>query len=378
LAADNPGHLPQLALALSNLGLWLAELGRREEIEDAWKITLDRFPPYAVGVLLLLRSQYSAEGEARAAGWLGQALGSAGDDRELMAAVHYEVRRHRSKSSITFDSAWRDYSGTGIPDWFLVDSGLLATAGDWMATPTYKEEQRYLAAHPELLDRSADLAVEEALLHLQEDEADRYRKLRVTARTDGVEASYRPLLLSILASDFVAAPPDRQEELLRSRRTDLVDPLVADMVADQAADTGEEDWGPERALALLSLAASQTPAFLDEVLTALQNRSRIPEVLRRCADTAEPTALGDVARCAISVAATDEEVGTCVFYLSIAAALHGDLHQAVGTLTEARRLNPEARDSWITILAQLTRPAALALIPRLTAPMPSTPDAPET
>jgi hypothetical protein len=64
------------------------------------------------------------------------------------------------------------------PAWLTVDTDLLAVATTWIDIPTYADERDHLAAHPELLDLHAYTAIEEALLRVTENTADRYRQLR--------------------------------------------------------------------------------------------------------------------------------------------------------------------------------------------------------
>ena len=54
------------------------------------------------------------------------------------------------------------------------------------------------------------------------------RRLRQAAQQDGVEAAYRPLLLSILAHEFAEADAAGQRALLADRREDLLSDTVAD------------------------------------------------------------------------------------------------------------------------------------------------------
>ena len=106
---------------------------------------------------------------------------------------------------------------------------LLDLADQWVHTSTYEAERDHLAAHPDLLDPAADAAVDEALLPLDDQEAARYRDLRSAAQREGVDAAYRPLLLQVLAHQFVTADPATRRELLTDRR--------ADLLTDQAAAT---------------------------------------------------------------------------------------------------------------------------------------------
>ena len=83
-----------------------------------------------------------------------------------------------------FDERWSAGTGPGRPAWVRLPSERLQTARNWMSTPTYPEEHAFLAAHPELLEEDADGSVEEALLAVTEQGADRLRALREMARAE--------------------------------------------------------------------------------------------------------------------------------------------------------------------------------------------------
>src|SRR5262249_8565764 len=154
-----------------------------------------------------------------------QALPLAGADRGLTAALHEEARRHRAVEPTGFDARWATLAGPP-PPWLTVDAELHAAAAGWIATATYEAQRDYPAAHPELLTAEADVAVAEALLQLPEDKAERYRQLREAARIHGVQAAYRPFLLTFLAAEFTQAGPTEQRTLLAERREDLLDDIV--------------------------------------------------------------------------------------------------------------------------------------------------------
>jgi hypothetical protein len=221
-----------------------------------------------------------------------------------------------------------------------------------MATETYDRERDYLADHPELLEASADTAIAEALLAAPEDEVARYTALREEAQRDGVDAAYRPLLLSMLAQEFVGADPGRQRVLLAEHRDDLLTEFVAD---------GLEALGAQRAIALLDLARN---GDAEAVFDAMAEPERFPPLLHALATRADTGSLGPAAVVAYSVT----EATDAVFYFAVAAAAGGDRDQAVQLVRQVREAEPGRMPTWINELARIGRhhPEVLSLIPVLT------------
>ena len=366
LAADNPAYLPNLAMALNNLGNRYSELGQPLRTDGVWWSVLVDMDSSAAAYLLMARSQAAAAGLLDAVSWLATALRLAESDRDLIAALHEEARRHREADQAAFDAEWSRLTSAEPPRWLAVDPELLATAGGWITTSTYPEERDHLTRHPELLEAAAGLAVEEALLPIGEDDAQRYRGLLAAARTGGVEGAYRPLLLRILAADFIHAEPATQRALLADRREDLLSDLVGSMI-DQWSS--EDDTGvTPRAAALLWLArlGEHEPA-----LDALEHPNRFSGLLHRLAVRPDPAALQPTALIAYTAATTPTEGAIAAFYLAVSEQLHDTENEvALATLAEARRLDPARTAAWINDLATIgrTHPAVLSLIPSLTAP----------
>ncbi|MGH9216361.1 MAG: hypothetical protein ACRDZS_08905, partial [Acidimicrobiales bacterium] len=286
------------------------------------------------------------------------------EDRGLIAALHDEARRHRAAGPERWDSHWQGHTGGPAPQWLIVNHDLLATARQWIDTPTFDAERDFLAQHTELLAAAADTAVTEALLGVNEPR--RYEELRAAAQADGVEIAYRPLLLASLGWQFAQADPATQRELLSARRDDLLTDEVADALTGGPIEA-------QRALALLSLAAADRATTLDATLTALDQPDRFPELLPYTA-TSPPAAdtLAAVAIAAGSVADTDPAIARALFYLAVATALGGEVDDAVATLRDACTTDPDRQTEWITELSVIgaTHPAALRLIPHLLEALP--------
>jgi hypothetical protein len=256
------------------------------------------------------------------------------------------------------------HAGNQPPAWLAVDAGLLAAAGEWIATETYTDERDFLASHPELLDPAADEAVSEALLPVSEADAERYTMLRQAARVEGAEAAYRPQLLTILARQFTRADLDTQRELLATRRDDLLSAKVRDTIGSLADGDAVE---PLRARALLQLAALGEDEL---VLDALTGPARFPALLHDLARRPDLAALGPAVTAAWTAATVAEQAATALFYLAVTCACAGDTGNATAALTQARRLGPGQATAWIDRLAGIGQqhPAVLPLISALSRP----------
>ena len=373
LVRDDVAFLQDLAGALNNLGVLYREAGSPERGEAVWQETLSEVPPAADAFLLIARAAAAEAGNPEVVGWLAEALQRASGHRGLTAAIHKQGQRHRAHDPAAFDRAWTQKTGRPPPAWLAIDASLLDTARGWAACETYAEEHSFLASHPELLDPEADDAVNEALLSVSEGAARQFTARRQTARAEGVEAAYRPLLLTILARDFTDADPEAQRALLATRRDDLLSAPVRDVMEYLAEE--DDATAMHRAVALLDLAA------LDEheaVLDALTDPSRFPAVLQELASRPDPAALGPAVEAALSVATTLEQTATALFYSAVSAVRANDSGRATETLAQARRLDPGQVTAWIGVLAEIGQhhPEALPLITALTRPLADPEEAP--
>ena len=383
LAADNPAYLPNLATALTNLGTTYRELDRDDEAGQAWQTTLDQFEPPARAVLLLVRAQASTPATPAAVGWLADALSIPDLDPALTAALHDQTRRHRNPDPTAFDTTWHTHTHHPTPDWARIDPDLLHTARAWITTPTYTDEHTYLREHPHLLDPTADPAINEALLPLPDEDAERYRTLRHTARTHDIDTAYQPLLLPILATDFAHASPTEQRHLLNQHPHDLLTDTVTDTLTT-IADTDDDDQergAALRAHALLTLAATPNPhPTLQQVWHALDHPDQFPTLLRNTAARPQPDQLHPLAWIALTTADNDDQATTAALHLAIAATLTGDTDQATHWAHQAATWDPNwdtTRTTWTHYLSTLTttHPTLTTLLTHLTT---DTPDNPQT
>jgi hypothetical protein len=109
--------------------------------------------------------------------------------RDLFA-LRDQIRRHRRGDSEAWDARWIEQTGQPPPAWMLLDAERLQSVMAWIETPTYGEEEQYLAAHPELHGPDVEPVVDEALLLVPRKERERLRGVLRAAREAGVEAAY--------------------------------------------------------------------------------------------------------------------------------------------------------------------------------------------
>ncbi|MGH3933617.1 MAG: AAA family ATPase [Pseudonocardiaceae bacterium] len=362
-AADNPAYAPDLAAALSNLDRHLVAIGDATRAEAVWQQVLSEHDPLTRSTLLLHRASAADLGDPRAAGWLVEACRS--DDRGLLGPAHDSARTHRAANPDSWDTAWTQASGAAPPEWLTVDTDLFVVATAWLNTPTYADERDHLAAHPELLDPQADTAIDEALLRVDENDADRYRQLRAHAQAEGVDAAYRPLFLLLLAEQFSAANPAGQRELLTQRHPELLDDLVRHYLDSRsgADETGEVT----RAVALLDIAKRDADgSILAATFDSLDHPNGFPELLDATARNTDSAAtlLQPLATIALTAATTEPQAAVAGLYLAIAAAVAGDQDRATELISQALEWDPGSASTWIARLAQLAavQPSVLFLI----------------
>jgi tetratricopeptide (TPR) repeat protein len=371
LAAANSAFRPRIAATLDLLDRLQRDADDPSGADVRWDEVLNEQPdPVGRAELLILRSIGAPVGDRRAVAWLIDALEQAPAlNRGALAAAHEAARTHRGSNAVAWDAAWVHISGEPVPGWMTADVGLVATARDWIATPNYRTERDYLAAHHELLEVSADAAFEEALLAAPEQAGDHYRSRRAAARVDGIAAAYRAMLAYEISGEFCRATPQRQREMLNDHRVELTSDDVRSVLADAAKDHAVPAL--MRAQALLTLAAKDpTREILDDVFDAIEHPDRLAELLHHIArrTNAVATLLGPVAQIAFDLADSTDAVGLAELYSAVAEAIAGHPDTAVSRIRHAADIAPAQRSGWIALLAQIgaTHPTVLPLIPVLT------------
>ena len=255
LAAENPAFLPNLAMALNNLGNRYSEVGQPERAELAWQSALDSVSPAGAATLLAARAASAPPGSRSAGHWLATALSLAAGDRSVLAVLHDEVRRHRADDPAASTPRGRATRARNRQRGRLSTSRFWPQPRAWIDDGHVSRGARLHCRAPELLDASADLCVDETLLSLAEDDAERYTSL-AREGTDG--RACRPPMSRCCSrsspSSSSTGDVSTQRALLAERRDDLLSDEARAYVAS-VADEHDEEPSAQHALALLELAA---------------------------------------------------------------------------------------------------------------------------
>ena len=300
------------------------------------------------------------------------ALTTVGDDPGLTAARAPAGPPAPGPDPTGFDTHWTKATGQQPPDWLLVDPELLAAAQGWVDTDTYTAERDWLTNHPELLDPAADTAIDEALLPLPDNEAARYRALRAAARTSGVQAAYRPLLLQLLAHNFARADTTGQRALLTNQGDDL-------RTDDRHRNPRHPPRPRRRPQARVAGAMPDRPVHHRRAQTRRWTPwTRAPTGWPGCCSTPQHRRPRHPARARRPGLHRGHHTRRCrprgaVHRRRGTAHPDPDTDQALHAVTQARTLAPGHENQWITQLAPLAahQPTVLQrIIPMLTAPQP--------
>ncbi|MBF6214421.1 tetratricopeptide repeat protein [Nocardia puris] len=356
-----------LAQALHALELALAQVGRRDEAEDAWQRAIAHLDTEPSQFLRLARARGKHPGSRRALEWLAQ-LQSEVTDRGLLAILHHAVRWHRRNDPLTWDAWWAERTGTQPAPWMTVDARLVETAMRWVECETFDQERDVLLDHPELLRPHADVAVAEAFLIVDEFHAARLAATRDHAKDHGVEDAYEPLLRLGAWRDFLSAPAATQRETLRGDLGDLAEEGTLAAIMEQVrADPA--DVRLRRAAGLVALAVEERDQdLLDEVFAAVENPTRFPPLLdATIRDLHRAPALQLLVEVALTTARDHDALAVIGFYDACSAAIDENPNAAT-SLRQALALSPHRRPEWAKALTELAElhPALETLIPVVT------------
>ncbi|HST85549.1 MAG TPA: tetratricopeptide repeat protein, partial [Kineosporiaceae bacterium] len=368
LAAENPAYLPDLVNSLSYLLGYLKQVGRHDDGELTWQQTLVALADQAA-TLLYLRAVHAPTTDARALEWLATALKSPGMEPGLERAIHEAARELRANDPIVFDAQWSAASGEPTPDWLSIPVDLLEKAVSWVNTPTFEHEAAWLAEHPELLDPASDVVVTEALLGIENDEANRLRKLRAAAQSDGVSAAYNPLLDAVLLRRFLNAELPRQIELLDAEGERLRQPAFVQSLSSYS--TQDDPSLVHAAMQARALILLSTTGRHRVAIDALADQAEFDNLQRSAAIEGRPEELSALATLLMTQASNSNQNARALFYQAIAGLLNGAPPDQIRDLVHALRQVTEAPE-YINLTASIgtKQPKALAIVPLLTEPLP--------
>ncbi|WP_210481742.1 tetratricopeptide repeat protein [Naasia sp. SYSU D00948] len=377
VAANNPALLLGLAAAFNKLQSLGSEAQDRLEASVLWETALSRLDQHSRAVLLLARSRDAGAGDPAGIESTRRGLSLVDGERELTAALRDEARRHFRADPTSFNQLVSEHP----PAWLALSEEQLELARGWLATENYQHERDYLLAHPELLHAQFDAAIDEALLTVPEDEAERYRAIRAEARNKGVDEAYRPLLTAVLAAQFIRSDPEQQRTLLTENRHELLSDDIAAFLTTLASPAGAPGWSrgegvgrtsdTERAWARQVLRAHNlltlARAGLDgPVLEAMEDPDRFAAIFSEIAASQENFLL-PAASLASEVAQANGDstlAAESLFHEAIGYALTGEPNVAMQTIEFARQAAGDTSPAtWMTRLLQLATAHPAELLP---------------
>jgi hypothetical protein len=349
LAKDNPAFVPDLALALNNLGIRYSEVGRAGEGDAAWEATLAALGSPQTSVELLIRRSSSRQSASQAVSDLTRGATLLGDDDyEMHGRLHGTARAIREEGQREFDAAWQAASG-GLPGWLILDTAYLDLVGRWVVTKTYGEAAALAREHAQsLLEGPTELALEEIGLLLGDPAATaEEREILTEARERGFEAAYLPYVTAELVRSYLAADLDAQVQNLREHRGLLLSDASAEILEDL---TYPDQPTHISGSALLTLARHGLERQAMVSLASTEARSELVDALVGPPDAEALLAFGQLLA---TVAVDEPAMATSLFYAALALVLGGESDRGAEALRDARRTHDETVQALVPTLVRL-------------------------
>jgi tetratricopeptide (TPR) repeat protein len=363
LATENPAFLPELASSLNNLGNRYSGMGDDSGGERRWTMTLEKFAedPHA-SVVLRLRRARSKDEPNEALDDLLQAVDmDPGADSRLTAEVHRACRSARSWDRERFDSGWKGRNGE-LPGWLLLEDEALTKCAEWLNTNTWTESRDFLLKHADrLLTEDGPVALSEiALAFPNNATVSSHETLLEACRRDGVDPSYRPLLIGDTVREWQSlTDPQESKKFLFDHRDDLLTDEASAIVKQTNDIQGR---------ALLNLARTDEVEFAYAILEGKEPSTKALTDARRAAN---PDQLQSVAMLCLAVADDDAQRAAAVVHLAMGLTIAGrggdatkiiretckasDVSAAINDLSDAIAHRPEDAASLASLLQEVNQ-----------------------
>jgi tetratricopeptide (TPR) repeat protein len=372
-AAANPAYLPNLAGALDNLGRYRQDAGLSWNADTAWSAALNAMPTPDLKAGLLLEEVRRAT-PPQAIGDILAALSLAPPPAgAALFSLHAACRELRTSHQDLFDRLWDERLKTGQPPWLVLDDATLTTTAEWLDTPTHAQARDYHRDHADILARpGASTALDElALAGIDPDLIGQYRQLLVNAADQGIEDAYQPLVVEEALSAWLDADFQEQQQLLREDRETLLGSQAAGLLSQWSAEDPDDTMLTFGA-ALLSLARD---GLEPEVFAALDDPGHLNLLLSDLLAAGKPQQLLAAAELVLCLDLDDQALADAQLHLAVALVMTGRADDAPGHARVAARLDPGSVNRWVGLLAQLVpaHPEVTALIQALVTP-PDQPD----
>ena len=355
LSDDVPSHVVLAeALNVEGSGGWDRVLAQLESAPE----TADR--------LRLLRARPIAELGTTVQDFLS-ALTERRHNPEATREVHEIARLRRDEDPAAFDAAWSDAAGD-VPAWLSIRPSQSHQLVAWFNTTTWAASREFLLTHPELLDASTDVLLEELLLGDDAHDAliDMHLDLRVRAAQDGVDAAYAPVLAGVLVDHWLDA--EDQEAYLGEHRDELLQPAVEEVLRRRQDDG---DSVADGFLAVLTLVRGDEDHLAFQVLESAAFGRNLLRPAWRAQDVPRLRALAEL--CLQAEDADDSDRRLATVACAVAGALGGEVDPAAdaaasavadagsageveelrGVVTDAIAFHPDQAAALVQILVRL-------------------------
>jgi hypothetical protein len=369
LAADNPAHLPGLALALNNLGACYQEMGRGADAENIWENSLAGMSA-AMQVELLFHRAFSRNTAAAAVSDLQRASGLIEiGNLATTGQLHDVARSCRAERPSDFEDAWKAAAGE-IPAWLILDPDFLEFVAEWVVTPTYSAACSFAKEHAaELLDGQTDLALDELNLRVGDITATTdEQSVLAEARERGFEEAYGPYLARELVQDYLDNDLNTQTQYIRDHQSELLDNENFIEALNQLFD--ENDPRHRSGIALVELAKGR---LLEEALPALSDHTQFAVLATQAALGSDPDPVLALSWLAQASSTDGPTVAAALFFGAVGSVLSAQTELGADQLRDARRVHNATVQGLIPTLLQLTatHTELAVLAPVLSEPLPT-------
>lgn len=202
-------YFTHLVVSLQSLTRHLAALDRISAAVDVYTRCIETFAasPATRDALIIERAEFHIYRGDASTGLRELVTLLTLDDGQtpdtIVLAARNVLRAHRFRDSAAVNRIWQEITGTGQPDWLSLTLAQIGLVTEWITAPNWAASRDFFAAHAgELLDPPATVVLDELAL-VAAAQVELHRHLLNGVRELGLEASYRPMLLRDLVTDWI-------------------------------------------------------------------------------------------------------------------------------------------------------------------------------
>lgn len=222
-------YLPHFIMSLKNLTYHLAALDRISAAVDVYTSHIEESAasPVRRDALIVERAGFHINHGDASTG-LGElvtllTLDDGQTPDAVVLSARHVLRAHHMRDPAAVNQVWHEVTGTDPPDWLALTLTQIGLVTAWITAPSWAKSKDFCTAHAgELLGQPAAMVLEELAL-VTAAQVELHRQLLTGVREFGLEAAYRPLLLSDLLTDWVTLQDWRESRSFAEKHaTDLL------------------------------------------------------------------------------------------------------------------------------------------------------------